>query len=92
MSLETLRLAWCGLTTCAVPAETMALSQVVQSILLWSDLAVRDRSPLAVAGETTILRPEIAGLIRAAYDAVMSAAASDPAPALRLAARLTAPQ
>ena len=33
-----------------------------------------------------------APLIRAAYDPVMPVAASDPAHALRLAARLTAPQ
>ncbi|MBT8457374.1 MAG: hypothetical protein HKO95_17250 [Rhodobacteraceae bacterium] len=76
----------------SVPADTLALSQVVQSILLWSDLAFRDVSPLAVVPEanTTILRPEIAGLIRAAYDPVMPAMASDPSHALRLAARMTA--
>lgn len=72
----------------AVPAETLALSQVVQSVMLWSDLAFRDRSPLAVAGETTVLRPEIAALIRAAYDPVMPVSASDPSHALRLQARL----
>ena len=49
----------------AVPAETLALSQIVQSVLLWSDTAFKDRSPLAVAGDKTILRPDIAGLIRA---------------------------
>ncbi|MEL6806936.1 MAG: hypothetical protein AAFO97_04070 [Pseudomonadota bacterium] len=72
----------------AVPAETLALSQVVQSMLLWSDLAFRDRSALAVAGETTVLRPEIAALIRAAYDPVMPVAANDRSHALRLAARV----
>lgn len=72
----------------AVPAETLALSQVVQSVLLWSDLAFRAQSPLAVAGGTTVLRPEIAALIRAAYDPVMPAAASDLSHALRLHARL----
>lgn len=71
----------------AVPAETLALSQVVQSMLLWSDLAFRAQSPLAVAGETTVLRPDIAGLIRAAYDPVMPVAAQDPSHAMRLAAR-----
>ncbi|EEX08200.1 conserved hypothetical protein [Ruegeria lacuscaerulensis ITI-1157] len=75
-----------------VPAETLALSQVVQTILLWSDTAFRDRSPLAVAGETTILRPEIAGLIRAAYDPVLPAVAQDPSHALRLFARMERPQ
>ena len=71
-----------------VSADALALSQTVQSILLWSDLAFRDRSPLAIARETTVLRPEIGALIRAAYDPVMPAAADDPAHALRLAARV----
>lgn len=75
-----------------VPAETLALSQVVQTILLWSDTAFRDRSPLAVASETMILRPDIAGLIRAAYDPVLPAVAQDPSHALRLFARMERPQ
>lgn len=72
----------------AVPAETLALSQIVQSMLLWSDTAFRERSPLAVAGERTILRPEISALIRAAYDPVLPDVAQDPSHALRLAARV----
>lgn len=75
-----------------MPAEALALSQVVQTILLWSDLAFRSRSPLAVAGDNTILRPEIAGLIRAAYDPVLPAVARDPSHALRLFARMEAVQ
>lgn len=75
-----------------LPAETLALSQVVQTILLWSDTAFRDRSPLAVAGDKTILRPEIAGLIRAAYDPVLPAVARDASHALRLFARMEAGQ
>ena len=71
-----------------VPAETLALSQAVQAILLWSDTAFTDRSALAVAGDTTILRPEIGALIRAAYDPVLPAVATDPVHALRLAARM----
>lgn len=72
----------------AVPAETLALSQVVQTMLLWSDMAFRDRSPLAVAGDKTVLRPDIASVIRAAYDPVMPVVAQDPAHALRLSARV----
>jgi hypothetical protein len=72
----------------AVPAETLALAQAVQTILLWSDLAFTDTSPLAKAGEAVILRPEIAGVIRAAYDRVMPMVARDPSHALRLAARI----
>ncbi|UUV06811.1 hypothetical protein [Ruegeria sp. YS9] len=71
-----------------IPAETLALSQVVQTILLWSDTAFRKQSPLAVAGETTILRPDIAALIRAAYDPVLPGSAQDASHALRLFARL----
>ncbi|PZX19659.1 hypothetical protein LX81_00116 [Palleronia aestuarii] len=73
----------------ALPAETLALTQVAQTILLWSDLAFTDRSPLALTpAGATVLRPEIGALIRAAYDPVMPAAASDPSHALRLAARV----
>ena len=76
----------------AVPAETLALSQIVQSVLLWSDQAFRSRSPLVVVKDRTILRPEIAGLIRAAYDPVLPVCAADASHALRLAARMTAAQ
>ncbi|MCC5957403.1 MAG: hypothetical protein JJU07_14980, partial [Natronohydrobacter sp.] len=70
------------------PAETLALSQAVQVILLWSDTAFMERSALAVAGETVVLRPEIGALIRAVYDPVLPAVATDPVHALRLAARM----
>ena len=73
----------------AVPAQTLALSQVVQTILLWSDQAFRDRSPLAVVEDgPTILRPDIAEVIRAAYDPVMPVVAKDASHALRMAARV----
>jgi len=71
-----------------VPADTLALSQAVQSIVLWSDVAFRDASPLAMVGKNAVLRPDIAGVIRAVYDKVMPAVAHDPSHALRLAARI----
>ena len=73
-----------------VPAETLALSQMVQTIVLWSDVAFQDRSPLASVPDqdTVILRPDIAEVIRAAYDPVMPAVAEDSSHTLRLAARL----
>lgn len=76
----------------ALPAETIALSLTVQAILLWSDVAFAEQSPLAVLpGEgATILRPEIAGIIRAAYDPVMPLADRNRSHALRLFARLGA--
>jgi hypothetical protein len=74
-----------------VPAETIALSQVVQVILLWSDTAFTDSSPLAAApGQPAVLKPEIANVIRAGYDPVMPASAIDPSHGLRLAARVGA--
>ena len=74
----------------AIPAEELALGQVAQSVLLWSDTAFSARSPLAVAGGKVILRPEIAGVIAAGYDPVMPAVAQDPSHALRLFARMSA--
>ena len=72
-----------------IPAETIALSQVVQVILLWSDTAFTDSSPLAAApGQPAVLKPEIANVIRAGYDPVMPACARDASHALRLAARV----
>lgn len=76
----------------AMPAETLALSQVVQAILLWSDTAFQDRAPLAVAEGHTILRPDIAGLIRAAYDPLLPVYSDDASVALRLFARMSAAQ
>jgi len=77
-----------------VPAETIALSQAVQTILLWSDTAFLRSSPLAAVSRDgpALLKPEIADLIRAAYDPVLPVAATDAAHALRLAARLPRPQ
>lgn len=74
------------------PAEDLALAQVAQTLLLWSDRAFHDRSVLARVGteqgERVVLHPEIAGLIRAAYDPVLPAVAHDPSHALRLFARM----
>ncbi|MDZ7708748.1 MAG: hypothetical protein U5K36_00480 [Roseovarius sp.] len=73
----------------AVPAETLALSQVVQTILLWSDRAFAGQSPLGQLGDgRVVLRPEIGALIRAGYDPVLPAMSRDAAHALRLSARI----
>ncbi|KQI71216.1 hypothetical protein AN191_14390 [Loktanella sp. 5RATIMAR09] len=72
----------------AVPAETLALSQAVQTILLWSDTAFDEVPPLAMIGDKAMLRPEIADVVRAAYDPVMPVMARDASHALRLAARV----
>lgn len=67
-------------------ADTLALSQAAQMILLWSDTAP---SLLGEINGMTVLRPEIAGVIRAAYDRVMPSVAHDPSHALRLCARIS---
>ena len=72
-----------------VPAEDLALAQAAQTILLWSDTAFRDLGPLAQVGDKVMLNPDVAAIIRAAYDPVMPAVARDPAHALRLAARIS---
>ncbi|WP_282094036.1 hypothetical protein [Epibacterium ulvae] len=75
-----------------IPAESLALAQAVQVFLLWGDQAFAQASPLAVLPESgaTIVRPEIAGVIAAAYDRMMPVAATDASHALRLYARLQA--
>lgn len=72
-----------------LPAEAIALSQMVQVILLWSDTAFTDRGPLARTPDgTLVLRPEVAQVIRAGYDPVLPVMARDGSHALRLAARM----
>ncbi len=72
-----------------LPAETIALTQAVQAILLWGEGAFAEASPLALHPETgaAVLRPEIAAVIRAGYDPAMPVAADEPSHALRLFAR-----
>ncbi|SDY60109.1 hypothetical protein SAMN05444004_102106 [Jannaschia faecimaris] len=70
-----------------VPAETLALNQMVQAMVLWSDTAFQDASPLAMVGDRAALRPDIADLMRASYDPVLPAMAQDSSHALRLFAR-----
>lgn len=79
----------------AVAAEDLALAQAAMTMLLWSDTAFEGTSPLARlpgrAARGAVLRPEIAGLIRAAYDPVLPGAAGPEAArahALRLHARM----
>ena len=71
-----------------ISADTLCLGQVVQSFLLWSDEAFVGSSPLAlIDGQVAVLKPEVAALLKAAYDPVMPVSADDPAHAHRLAAR-----
>lgn len=72
----------------ALPAADLALAQAAQVMLSWGEGAFAAASPLARDGDRVVLRPEIAGLIRAAYDPVLPPASQDPTHALRLAARM----
>jgi len=74
------------------PAEDLALAQMAQVICLLSDRAFSATPPLARVGDSVVLRPEIAGVIRASYDPVLPAATRDPSHALRLYARLISQQ
>jgi hypothetical protein len=61
-----------------VPAEDLALAQVAQTILLWSDAAFTDTGPLAEVGGNVILNPDVAAIIRAGYDPTLPAVAQEP--------------
>lgn len=76
-----------------VPADVLALGQMVQMILLWGEGAFSDTSPLAILPETgaTVLRPEIAQIVQAGYDPLLPNAATDNGHALRLFARMSIP-
>ena len=72
----------------AVSADTLALSQAVQTIVLWSDRAFMDVSALALVKGVAVIRPEVAGIVRAVYDPVLAAVSRDASHAMRLAARV----
>lgn len=71
-------------------ADDLALSQAVQIILLWGDRAFATKSPLARMPDTgtVILRPDIADVVRAAYDPVLPVSERHAAHALRISARI----
>lgn len=71
-----------------IAAEDLALNQAVQAIVLWSDRAFTTTSPMARLQDRTILRPEIAAVVRACYDPILPPAATDASHALRVAARM----
>ena len=71
-----------------IPADALSLSEAVQTILIWGDGAFESTSPLVLADGVAVLRPEIATLIRAAYDPTLPNVANDTAHALRIYARV----
>ncbi len=73
----------------AMPADVLALGEAVKLMLRWGAGAFETRPPLEAVGHETLLRPEIAALIRAAYAPELPASGDDPALALRLFARMS---
>ena len=73
----------------SVPAQDLCLAQVAQSFLLWSDTAFQTIAPLARTDTGhAILHPNVADIIRAAYDLVLPSITQDKTHALRLFARI----
>ena len=73
-----------------VSAQTLALGQAFQGMLLWSDKAFTEESPLAITDDgLCVVKPAYAELLRVAYDPALPSVASDASHALRLAARLS---
>lgn len=71
-----------------IPAEDLALAEAALGTLLWAEEAFTATGPLGQMGEQIVLRPDVAAVIRAAYDPTMPDVASDASHALRLAARV----
>ncbi|MCW1918349.1 DUF2927 domain-containing protein [Rhodobacter sp. KR11] len=69
-----------------LPAEDLALSEAARMILLWGPDAP---AFLARTAGVTVLSPDVAALIRAAYDPILPTFSPDPIQALRLAARIS---
>ena len=75
-------------TMAALPAEELALSQMVQSLLTWGPKAFATKSPLArLENGTSVLRPDLTSLLRVAYDRFLPAASTDPILAMRMSPR-----
>jgi len=71
-----------------LPAADIALDLAARAMLTWArGVDIVTRGP----GGAAVLCPQTAALIRAAYDPVMPVAATDPAHALRLFARINLP-
>ena len=74
----------------SVSVQTLGVSQMVQSVLLWSHDAFKGDSPIAVIKETNrcVVKPFYAALLKAAYDPVLPDYSVDEIHAMRLEARV----
>ncbi|MEM6934522.1 MAG: hypothetical protein AAF526_13205, partial [Pseudomonadota bacterium] len=72
-----------------ISAQTLAVSQCFQGLLLWSDHAFTKESPIALIDDgRCVVKPWYADVVRVAYDPVLPVAGDDPALSLRMAARI----
>jgi hypothetical protein len=71
----------------SVPADVIALAQGVQAMLLWSDRSFTQESPLGKTEKGAVIRPDVANVLRAAYNPLLPNSARDASHALRLYAR-----
>ena len=74
----------------SVSVQTLAVSQMIQSVLLWSPDAFKEDSPIAVVKQTNrcVVKPFYAALLKAAYDPVLPNYSVDEIHAMRLEARV----
>ena len=74
----------------SVSVQTLAVSQMLQSVLLWSPDAFKEDSPIAVVKQTNrcVVKPFYAALLKAAYDPVLPNYSLDEIHAMRLEARV----
>ena len=75
----------------SVSLQTLAVSQMLQSILLWSPNAFKHESPIAIIEKTNrcVVKPFYAALVKAAYDPTLPNFSQDESHAVRLAARVS---
>ncbi|MEM9010351.1 MAG: hypothetical protein AAGE18_03935 [Pseudomonadota bacterium] len=71
----------------AVGPRALGVNQAVQAVLLWSDRAFMEESPVVPVGETLALRPGYAALITAAYGTTLPVATRERSVAKTLAQR-----
>lgn len=69
-------------------AEDLALDLAARAMLTWAEGAFATLPSLVVKDGASVVNPALAGVIRAAYDPALPVAATDPAHALRLMARV----
>lgn len=73
-----------------IPVRTLATGETLQSLLVWGEDAFKAQSPIAVIKENgiCIVKPNYAALVRAAYDPMLPASATDASHAMRLHPRM----